>query len=117
MAVAVAWCLENSKGARAACQACLCEESHEYTLKRRLHDAKAANEAAAAGDVMGPPSRMPDDRWMILLPQEEELVLVWACICGQRGGSVINEEMERAFITLLRLRQERNGRQRCLPGK
>ena len=108
VAVAVAWCLENSKGARAACQAGLCEESHESTLKRRLHDAKAANEAAAAGDAMDPPSRLPDDWRMILLPEEEELLLVWACICGQQGGSVTNEEMGRAVITLLRLRQERN---------
>jgi len=98
----VKWCLENGKGARAAISEGLCDVSHEATLNRRLHDATTGADARPAELVSHA------DQRVVLLPHEEDELVVFCCIRGQQGVSVTNEELSDAVMTMLRLRHHHN---------
>lgn len=100
---AVDWCLDNKKGAKAAVASKICEARHERTLKRRLKKRRKGPSADETGAVP-----RHDDMRRILLDEEERLMVIWGCICGQQGQGVTLEEMSRAMLVLLHLRKARN---------
>jgi len=97
---AVQWCLAKEVGVKAACNAGLVEHHQLSTLSLRLRAAKETHD--------GPATRPHDDARFVLLPEEEEELVVWAAVCGQQGTSVTNKEMSDTVLTLLRLRKVRN---------
>lgn len=99
LAESVSWCVDHEKGARAAIHEGLCDASQEATLNRRLHDAKS-NRVTQPVDLI--------DQRSVLLPSEEDELVVFCCIRGQQGVSVTHGELSRAVITLLRLREHHN---------
>lgn len=101
---ALAWCVEHSKGAKACIRAGIIGKQHHSSLDRAL---RAARSSLATDVASGIPPRHDDPR-KVLVEEEEELMVVFCSVCAQQGASVTHEELSRAVVELLRLRDLRN---------